>query len=328
MAYRSPMNYNASMTAMWTLALFATACALAMAPTTTPMKIRNPVFVAADPHAMVFGDRVWIYPTFSQRGERTFYAFESTDLQNWTRHGPVLDFKDVKWIEDDGAEHHHPWAPCIIEKNGKFYFYYSVGPQKPTPSRTGVAIGDNPAGPFLDIGKPLLTGENDVFEAIDPMVFTDPKDRKSYLYAGGSNGSRLKIFELNDDMISLKREVPVDNPPQFTEGTFMHERNGIYYLTYSHGWWQGDSYSVHYATGPSPTGPFTYHGPILVGNEKHKGPGHHSIIHDEKSDTWRIVYHRWNNQKGAPPFRGRRSTAIETFTYDEKGLINSIEMTD
>lgn len=291
------------------------------------MKIKNPVFVAADPHAVVFGDRVWIYPTFSRPHERTFHAFESTDLQHWTRHGPVLDFKNVKWIDDDGAEHHWPWAPCCVERNGKYYFYYSVGPQVPTPSRIGVAVGDNPAGPFADIGKPLLTGTNDVFEAIDPMVFID-KDGKAYLYAGGSNGSRLKIFELNDDMISLKREVPVENPKNFTEGTFMHERNGIYYLTYSHGWWQGDTYSVHYATGPSPTGPFTYRGPILVGNDKHKGPGHHSIIHDLKTDTWRIVYHRWNNETGTPPYKGHRSTAIETLTYDANGLINPIEMTD
>lgn len=294
------------------------------------MKIKNPVFLAADPHAMVFGDKVWIYPTYSKRGERAFYAFESpaTDLQNWKRHGPILNFDDVKWIKDDGAANHHPWAPACIEKDGKYYFYYSVGPQNPTPSRIGVAVGDNPAGPFVDSGKPLLTGKSDVFEAIDPMTFTDPKDGTSYLYAGGSNGSRLKIFELNDNMISFAREVEVDNPPQFTEGAFMHERDGVYYLTYSHGWWQGDSYSVHYATGPSPTGPFTYRGPILVSDDKYKGPGHHSIIHDFKTDTWRIVYHRWDNKTGKGPYRGGRSTAIETITYDENGLIKPIVMTD
>lgn len=322
-------DYNVIMLSLYrTCAFVSAAAAIAMAPTTVPMKIRNPVFVAADPHAMVFGDRVWIYPTFSRRGERAFYAFESTNLQEWKRHGPVLDFKDVNWINDDGAEAHFPWAPACIEKNGKYYFYYSVGPQNPTPSRIGVAVGDNPAGPFIDSGKPLLSGAKDVFEAIDPMVFTDPKDGKSYLYAGGSNGSRLKIFELNDDMISFAREVPVENPPQFTEGVFMHERKGIYYLTYSHGWWQGDTYSVHYATGPSPVGPFTYRGAILVSNENHKGPGHHSIIHDAKTDTWRIVYHRWNHQKGPAPFRGQRSVAIETINYDENGLIQPIVMTD
>jgi beta-xylosidase len=270
---------------------------------------------------------VWIYPTFSEPGERVFYAFESQDLANWTRHGPVLDFKNVTWLDDDGAKHHWPWAPCAVEKGGKYYFYYSVGPQVPTPSRIGVAVGESPAGPFIDSGRPLLTGENDRFEAIDPMVFTD-KDGTSYLYAGGSNGARLKIFELNEDMTSLRREIPVENPPQFTEGAFLHERQGIYYLSYSHGWWQGDTYSVHYATGPTPAGPFTYRGPILVGNDRHKGPGHHSIIHDSKTDTWRIVYHRWNNQTGAPPYQGLRSTAIDLLTYDENGLINPVVMTD
>lgn len=326
----APLNkgYNARMSIVRATSFFAVMMCVAMAPTTTPMKPNNPLFNAADPHAIVIGEKVWIYPTFSQRGERAFYAFESADLAKWDRHGPILNFNDVKWIDDDGNPHHHAWAPALAEKNGKFYFYYSVGDQNTTPSRIGVAVGDSPAGPFVDSGRPLLTGAKDVFEAIDPMVFTDPKTGKSFFYAGGSNGARLKIFELNDDMISFAREIEVPNPPQFTEGVFMHERNGTYYLTYSHGWWQGDSYSVHYATAPSPTGPFEYRGPILVSDEKHKGPGHHSIIHDTKNDAWKIVYHRWNNQKGPAPFRGQRSIAIETFSYDENGLIKPIIMTD
>jgi hypothetical protein len=71
-----------------TVSLIALSTSLAMAPTTAPMKIKNPVFLAADPHAMVFAEKVWIYPTYSRRGERAFYAFESSDLQNWKRHGP------------------------------------------------------------------------------------------------------------------------------------------------------------------------------------------------------------------------------------------------
>jgi hypothetical protein len=37
-------------------------------------------------------------------------------------------------------------------------------------------------------GKPLVTGGNG-FEAIDPMVFVDPKTKTPYLYAGGSAGA-------------------------------------------------------------------------------------------------------------------------------------------
>jgi len=134
----------------------------------------NPIMPGADPHAVVLGDTVWIYPTWSDGGGERFFAFSSMDLANWRRHGPVLDLKDVVWIEDDGQERHHAWAPTMLARGGRYYFYYSVGPQNPTPSRIGVAVGDTPQGPFRDSGRPLLIG-GDGFEAIDPMVFADPK---------------------------------------------------------------------------------------------------------------------------------------------------------
>lgn len=176
----------------------ATFLALAVAATASGATVRpppaaNPILRGADPHALVVGDTIWIYPTRDDggRGER-FFAFSSTNLTDWQRLGPVLDFADVEWIKDDGQERHGAWAPGVLARNGKYYFYYSVGPQNPTPSRLGVAVGDSPAGPFRDSGKPLLTG-GDGFEAIDPMGFTDPKSGKSYRYAGGSADGRAGI---------------------------------------------------------------------------------------------------------------------------------------
>jgi len=246
----------------------------------------------ADPHAVVVGDTVWIYPTWSDRWLDRFFAFSSTNLTDWRRHGPVLDFQDVTWIGDDGRNRHFAWAPSVLEKDGRWFFYYSVGPQNPTPSRLGVAVGDGPRGPFRDSGRPLLTG-GDGFEAIDPMAFTDPNSGKSFLYAGGSAGAKLRMFELSPDLMGLARETPVETPPEFTEGVFMHERLGRYYLSYSHGGWQHSSYSVHYATAETPAGPWTYRGAILRSDATRKGPGHHSFIRQPLTGDWLIVYHRW-----------------------------------
>ena len=189
-----------------------------------------------------------------------------------------------------------------------------------------MAVGDTPAGPFRDSGKPLLTG-GDGFEAIDPMVFTDPKSGTSYFYAGGSAGAKLRVFALNPDLVSFAREIPVETPPQFTEGVFMHHRDGRYYLSYSHGGWQRSSYSVHYATADSPTGPWTYRGAILVSDGKHKGPGHHSFIQSPLTGEWLIVYHRWENQKGDGPYRGFRQVCVDRVEYDKDGLVRPIVMT-
>lgn len=286
----------------------------------------NPVLYGADPHALVWSNVVWVYPTWTDgRGER-FFAFSSTNLMDWQRHGPLLDLKDVPWVKDDGQERHHAWAPAILPAHGKFYFYYSVGPQNPTPSRIGVAVGDSPAGPFKDSGNPLLTGGQG-FEAIDPMVFPDPKTGKTYLYAGGSAGAKLRVFELNPDLISFAREIPVETPPYFTEGVFMHRYQGRYYLSYSHGSYRHSSYSVHYATAPSATGPWTYRGAILTSDETRKGPGHHSFIRHPHTGEWLIFYHRWENQTGDGPYRGWRQICIDKVEYDAQGLIHPIRMT-
>ncbi|PQV65358.1 Concanavalin A-like lectin/glucanases superfamily protein [Abditibacterium utsteinense] len=289
------------------------------------------LFIGADPHAVAVGKTYYLYPTGRNIGADNwvFTAFSSPDLKNWTRSAPILNFKDIPWIYADGNPRHLPWAPALAMKNGKFYFYYAVGDQNTTPSRIGVGVADTPTGPFKDSGAPLVTGGNG-FEAIDPMVFTDPKTKKSYLYAGGSSGAKLRVWQLSDDMMRTVREVPVNTPPKFTEGAFMHYANGLYYLSYSHGGWHSPSYSVHYATSTSPLGPWTYHGPILVSDETRKGPGHHSFMQDPASKRWFIAYHRWQSATaGGDPFKsGGRSLAIAPFGYEKNKEIAPIKMND
>lgn len=302
------------------------AASLAMVLLALSARAENPVLKAADPHAAIFDKQVWIYPTGG--GPPTeFYAWSSRDFVRWEKHGPVLRLKDAAWIKEDGAKNHWAWAPCAIEDGGKYYFYYSVGPQNPTPSRIGVAVADTPAGPFKDSGKALLTGGRG-FEAIDPFVFRDSKSRKPYLYAGGSSGAKLRIFELNPDLVSIAREVPVTTPKNFTEGAFVHVWKDRYYLSYSHGNWKDHTYSVHYATSDSPEGPWDYKGAILTSDENHKGPGHHALIYLPGIKQWFIVYHRWNKRSGNGPYSGSRETCIDRLEHAADGSIRKVEMSD
>jgi hypothetical protein len=319
----APMNRSLSVL----LLAVALASAWPVALSAEEVGVTNPLFRGADPHAIVVGNTFWLYPTFSPRGAEEFHAFSSTNLSDWQRHGPVLQFQDVSWIKADGQPRHGAWAPGVMERGGRYYFYYSVGPQDVTPSRIGVAVGEHPAGPFKDSGKPLLTGGNG-FEAIDAMVFPDATSGQAYLYAGGSAGAKLRVFELNADLVSFARELAVATPPQFTEGAFVHERNGIYYLSYSHGGWRDSSYSVHYATASSPTGPWEYRGAILTSDARHKGPGHHAIVRAPLTGDWLIFYHRWNNAAGDSPYRGARQVCVDRLEYDSAGLLKPVVMTD
>lgn len=290
-----------------------------------PAMAENPLFASADPSARVIEDELWIFPTNARKTDRLL-AWSSSDLSNWRSRGELIHLDKIAWVNDDGARRHYLWAPDLVPAHGRYFLYYSVGPQNPTPSRIGVAVGDRPEGPFTDIGHPLLVG-GEGFEAIDPMVFTDPRSGAIYLYAGGSAGAKLRVFRLNADMVSIEREITIEQPPFFTEGAFMHERDGVYYLSYSHGSWQHSDYSVHYATASSPVGPWRYRGVILKSDRHFKGPGHHSFVRHPQSDEWLIVYHRWQNKYGDGPYRGDRQIALEPVVYDSNGKIAPITMT-
>jgi beta-xylosidase len=287
----------------------------------------NPLFPGADPDIVIADKKYWIYPTADDATNDKLFVHTSPDLKHWETRGPVLNMKDISWINKDGAPYHQLWAPGILHENNKYYLYYSVGPQNPTPSRIGVAVSDSPDGEFKDIGKPLITGGNG-FEAIDPMVFKDPKTGADYLYCGGSAGSKLRVFKLNSDCTSVEREVPVDTPKNFTEGAFMHYHNGVYYMSYSHGTWNKPDYSVCYSTSNSPTGPWKFKGTILKSNEEHLGPGHHAFLQNPSTGQWYIAYHRWAGAGTAGKWPDHRSVCIDNLEYDKDGNILPVVMTD
>jgi beta-xylosidase len=263
----------------------------------------------------------WLYPTGD--GE-SFSAWHSSDLVTWQQEKPLLRIGDIAWIED-GAPQHYLWAPHMIAANGRYYLYYAVGPQDPTPSRIGVALCDGADGPCVDSGKPLLTGDKG-FEAIDPMVFEDPKSGTRFLYAGGSNGATLRIYILSPDCVTIAQEVKIDQPPGFTEAPWMHTRNGLYYLSYSSGHWNNASYSVRYAISSSPTGPWKFAGTILRSKGSLKGPGHHAFFEDPGDHQWYVVYGRWDDKLDKGPYRGQRTVAIDKLHYSPAGLIEFITM--
>ena len=288
-------------------------------PAASAQEVKS-VFAGADPDLEIAEGQYWIYPT----GGEGLSVWSSPDKVKWTKGETLIRLKDIAWADDDHARH-FLWAPDMVQAGGGWYFYYSVGPQNPTPSRLGVAVCKGPTGPCTDSGKPLVTGGNG-FEAIDPAVFIDPKSKTPYLYAGGSAGAKLRVWKLKPDMVSIDQEVKVDTPPNFTEGAFMHFRKGIYYLSYSAGRWNDSSYQVHYAVALSPTGPWRYGGPLLVGDKRYRGPGHHSFFDDPKDGKSYIVYHRWEGQIGDGPYNGERRVAIQPIAYRDDGVIETIKM--
>ncbi|KAH8164923.1 hypothetical protein CIB48_g3329 [Xylaria polymorpha] len=274
----------------------------------------------ADPNIAVFGDTYYIYPTtdgFPGWGGQTFYWWKSTDLATWTRSvEPFLILNgtsgNVPWATGNA------WAPTIIERNGKFYFYFSG--QNPTYNRKtiGVAVASSPEGPFIAQPKAMILNNEALTsgQAIDSAAFFDPKTGKYYLYWG--NGSPL-LAELSDDMLSIKTSTlrAPTGLTDFREGSFMIYRKGLYHLTYSIDDTGSENYRIGYATGTSALGPFTYRGVILQ-KDASKGilaTGHNSIVNVPGTDDWYIAYHRFAIPNGSGTMR---ETTIDRLYFDEK----------
>ncbi|MDB5105246.1 MAG: hypothetical protein JWP91_2935 [Fibrobacteres bacterium] len=278
----------------------------------------------ADPHIALFGNRFYLYTT-------GFNCFSSPNLAQWTRQANPLDLKTLTWGADTGWLSSikprtwapmAPWAPAVVERGGKYWFYFSAD------HYLGVAVADKPEGPFKDaLGKPLF----DKWDGIDPMAFIDD-DGETYLFFGyaGTFGG-VMAGTLNPDMKSWKvpPKVIANNTnglKNYLEGPFMFKRNGIYYLTYSNDNWQTPEYNIQYAMAEHPLGPYTWKGRILEKDSVSVGPGHHSILRIPGRDQWYIVYHRYDHTQTTT---GKSRTAhIDTLRFNPDGTIAKVAMTD
>ncbi len=291
---------------------------------------KNPVIAGyyADPEILYSTEtgKYYLYPTsdgFDGWGGYYFKAFSSDDLVEWSDQGVFLDLKkDVSWADGNA------WAPAIIEKGGKYYFYFSGG-SRSGPKKIGVAVADDPAGPFLDSGKPLIDFKPEGVrggQEIDPDVFTDPRTGKSYIYWG--NGY-MAGAELGRDMVSIKKNtVKVMTPDStFREAVYVFHRNGVYYFLWSEDDTGSPNYKVRWATATSPLGPLTIPGDnIVIMRDDGKeifGTGHCSVLQIPGTDQWRLVYHRISRPDGmTKPYPGTfREVCIEPLEFDANGNI-------
>ncbi|RNL55743.1 family 43 glycosylhydrolase [Pedobacter jejuensis] len=293
----------------------------------------NPVLTGfyADPEILYANKtkKYYLYPTsdgFTSWSGTYFKTFSSPDLVNWKDEGVILDLvKDVSWGKRNA------WAPTITERkiNGTYkYFYYFTAAQK-----IGVAVADNPTGPFKDSGKALIASKPAGIKGgqeIDPDVFTDPKTNKSYLYWG--NGY-MAVAPLNADMISIDTNaIKIITPNKdFREGTEVFYRNGKYYFLWSEDDTRSENYRVRYGYSDSPTGKITIpnNNLILVKDVDNGiyGTGHNSVIQVPDKDEWYMIYHRFTRPNGITMGRAagfNREVCIDKLEFNADGSIKKI----
>ena len=290
-----------------------------------PSIAQNPIIhnqFTADPTARVFNNKVYLFPShdipapIGQRQDwfcmEDYHVFSSENLTEWTDHGVILSQQDVPWGKPDG---YSMWAPDCVFKNGKYYFYYPNAPREGRGFAIGVAIADQPEGPYTP-EKESIKGVG----GIDPCVLIDD-DGAAYLYWSGMGirGGRLK-----ENMTELENgsQVMEGLPEGFKEGPFAFKRKGRYYLTFP--WVRKDqgTETLAYAMSDSPLGPWQFKGLIMEEHDNRCWTNHHSLV--EYKSQWYLFYHR---NHYSPNMDKRRSACIEKVSFNADGTIQEVKQT-
>ena len=125
----------------------------------------NPVITdiyTADPDAFVFNGRLYLD---IDRDEaplgvndflmREWHMYSSTDMVHWTDHGVRMTLADFPWANRNA------WAPQMVHRDGRFYWYVPVKKASTNSMSIGVAVGDSPLGPFTRRARPSADRQHD-----------------------------------------------------------------------------------------------------------------------------------------------------------------------
>ncbi|OWA37052.1 arabinoxylan arabinofuranohydrolase [Saccharibacillus sp. O16] len=319
---------------------------------------RNPLLAhkfGADPYALVYEDRVYLYMTsdkleWDENGQakensygsiRKLTVISSADLANWTDHGEIA----VAGTEGTAVWATQSWAPAIAHKRidgrDQFFLYFANNG-----SGVGVLRGDSPLGPWTDpVGGPLIAAGTPGVEGVpwifDPAVLVDD-DGRGYLYFGGGvpegqheMPNSARVVRLGDDMVSLQGAAEIIPAPYMFEDSGIHKYGQIYYYTYCSNFYEGERAEgspppgeIACMTSTSPMGPWTYQGTFLH-NPGHyfgvSGNNHHVIF--PFRDRWYIAYHAQTLSAAMGVAHGYRSTHLDLLELHEEGSLPEAKAT-
>ena len=259
----------------------------------------------ADPYILKAEGKYYIYATSIQG----VHLYESDSLfEGWKYLGYAL--------QEAGA--HEFWAPCVIEKDGTYYMYYSsfdIHCDDVHQQAIKVATADSPRGPF-EYKKTILAPFS-----IDPHVVQNESGYYIFYSINDYDSVRAGTYIVVDKLIDMftpeGKPVAVVRPTldeevfmrdrfkkgqnwHTIEGAFYFRKGDDHYVMYSGNCYQNEYYFVGYAYAhssendlrkikfekqPSPD----VYAPLLCKNDKEEGTGHNSVL--EENGKYYVVYH-------------------------------------
>lgn len=258
----------------------------------------NPVvdYSLPDP-SVIKGDDGYYY-LYATEDIRNLPIHRSKDLVNWELVGTAFTDETRPDFEPKGGL----WAPDINKIGDKYVLYYSMSVWGGEwTCGIGCAVADTPAGKFKDCGMMFRSNGINVQNSIDPFYIED--GGKKYLFWGSFHG--IYGIELSDDGLKVKEGAkPVQVAGDAYEGTYIHKRDGYYYLfasigrccegiksTYTTVVGRSDKLFAPYLDKQGRSMSDNHHEVLIQKNESFVGTGHNSeIVTDKAGDDW-MFYH-------------------------------------
>jgi len=216
------------------------------------------------------------------------------------------------------------WAPDIIKKDGKYYQFIT----RSGGYDTWIAVADSPTGPWKNLREDntaIVSGGGNAGRIVsaynmDAQPFIDD-DGQAYLTWSNLKPAQCMIQKLKPNMIEFDGEpVEITGLDHFREGSWIHKKAGIYYLSYNAGGNDPMNGRICYAMSTtSPVSGYVFKGDLIRPTEEMQATAHHSIA--KCGDRWVLAYHI----RG--PSRFERHTCLDYLHYNADGTIKQISPT-
>ena len=270
---------------------------------------RQPVIDMSAPDPTVIRAEDGTFYLYATEDMRNVPIFHSANLVDWKLVGTAFtDNSRPKWLPKGGI-----WAPDIQRVGGKYHLYYAKSVWGGEwDAGIGVAVSNNPAGPFVDRGCMFTSKQIGIQNCIDPFYIED--GGKKYLFFGSFHG--IYGVELTADGLHVKQGAkPREVAGTFMEATYIRRRGGYYYLFGSTGTCcEGarSTYRITIGRSKSLFGPYVdktglrlldnHYNILLDKDDSVLGPGHNAgLITDDAGNDY-MFYHGF---KASDPDAGR-----------------------
>lgn len=282
----------------------ASAASASMPASSEPATYRNPVVPYSLPDPSVIRADDGYFYLYATEDIRNLPIHRSKDLVHWEQIATAFTDRSRPDFEPGAGI----WAPDINRIGDRYVLYYSLSVWGGEwTCGIGCATSDRPEGPFKDEGMMMRSNQIGVQNSIDPFYIEE--GGKKYLFWGSFRG--IYGIRLTDDGLRVAEgEKPRRIAGTAYEGTYIHKRDGYYYLFASTGTCcEGlkSTYTAVVGRSKSLFGPYVdkagrpmldnHHEILISKNAAFVGTGHNSeIVTDEAGRDW-LFYHAVDTER-------------------------------